>query len=161
MVTQESVLFNDSIYNNILMGKPDANREEVIAAAKIANADTFISQLPNGYDTNIGDDGGKLSGGQKQRVSIARKKKKNPPIMILDEATSALDTESEKFVQDALEKMMENRTSLVIAHRLSTIQKADYIVVMEQGNIVEQGSHNELYNINGTYRKLVDLQNFG
>jgi subfamily B ATP-binding cassette protein MsbA len=161
MVTQESVLFNDSVYNNILMGKPDANREEVIAAAKIANADTFISQLPNGYDTNIGDDGGKLSGGQKQRVSIARAVLKNPPIMILDEATSALDTESERFVQDALEKMMENRTSLVIAHRLSTIQKADWIVVMERGIIVEQGSHSELYHKNGTYRKLVDLQNFG
>ena len=161
MVTQESVLFNDSVYNNILMGKPDANREEVIAAAKIANADTFISQLPNGYDTNIGDDGGKLSGGQKQRVSIARAVLKNPPIMILDEATSALDTESEKFVQDALEKMMENRTSLVIAHRLSTIQKADYIVVMEQGNIVEQGTHQELIAKQGIYHKLVELQNFG
>ena len=133
----------------------------MIAAAKIANADTFISQLSDGYETNIGDDGGKLSGGQKQRVSIARAVLKNPPIMILDEATSALDTESEKFVQDALEKMMENRTSLVIAHRLSTIQKADWIVVMEQGNIVEQGTHSELFAKNGTYRKLVDLQNFG
>lgn len=160
MVTQESVLFNDTVYNNILMGKPEATRDEVIAAAKIANADTFISQLPNGYETNIGDDGGKLSGGQKQRVSIARAVLKNPPIMILDEATSALDTESEKFVQDALEKMMENRTSLVIAHRLSTIQKADWIVVMEKGDIIEQGSHPELMAKKGVYHKLVELQNF-
>ncbi|WP_407403253.1 ABC transporter ATP-binding protein [Chryseobacterium sp.] len=160
MVTQESVLFNDTVFNNILMGKPDATKEEVIAAAKIANADSFISQLPDGYDSNIGDDGGKLSGGQKQRVSIARAVLKNPPIMILDEATSALDTESEKFVQDALEKMMENRTSLVIAHRLSTIQKADWIVVMEKGLIVEQGSHQELIAKKGTYHKLVELQNF-
>lgn len=161
MVTQESVLFNDSVYNNILMGKPEASKEEVLAASKIANADLFISQFPEGYDTNIGDDGGKLSGGQKQRVSIARAVLKNPPIMILDEATSALDTESERLVQDALEHMMENRTSLVIAHRLSTIQKADLIVVMERGNIVEQGTHSELYDKNGVYRKLVDLQNFG
>ncbi|AZI21836.1 ABC transporter ATP-binding protein [Chryseobacterium taklimakanense] len=161
MVTQESVLFNDSVYNNILMGRPDASKEEVIAASKIANADLFISQFPEGYDTNIGDDGGKLSGGQKQRVSIARAVLKNPPIMILDEATSALDTESERLVQDALEHMMENRTSLVIAHRLSTIQKADLIVVMERGNIVEQGTHSELFDKNGVYRKLVDLQNFG
>lgn len=160
MVTQESVLFNDSVYNNILMGKPDATREELIAAAKIANADSFISQLPEGYDTNIGDDGNKLSGGQKQRVSIARAVLKNPPIMILDEATSALDTESERFVQDALEKMMENRTSLVIAHRLSTIQKADWIVVMEKGDIVEQGTHHDLIAKKGVYHKLVELQNF-
>lgn len=161
MVTQESVLFNDSVYNNILMGKPDASREEVISAAKIANADAFISQLPEGYDTTIGDDGNKLSGGQKQRVSIARAVLKNPPIMILDEATSALDTESERLVQLALENMMENRTSLIIAHRLSTIQKADLIVVMERGNIVEQGTHQELLAQNGIYKKLVDLQNFG
>ncbi|KAA0126868.1 ABC transporter ATP-binding protein [Chryseobacterium sp. SN22] len=160
MVTQESVLFNDSVYNNILMGKPDATREEVIAAAKIANADSFISSLPEGYDSNIGDDGGKLSGGQKQRVSIARAVLKNPPIMILDEATSALDTESERFVQDALEKMMENRTSLVIAHRLSTIQKADWIVVMEKGDIMEQGTHHDLIARRGVYHKLVELQNF-
>jgi subfamily B ATP-binding cassette protein MsbA len=160
MVTQESVLFNDSVYNNILMGKPDATKEEVIAAAKIANADSFITHLPEGYDSNIGDDGGKLSGGQKQRVSIARAVLKNPPIMILDEATSALDTESERFVQDALEKMMENRTSLVIAHRLSTIQKADWIVVMEKGDIVEQGTHHDLIAKRGMYHKLVELQNF-
>lgn len=161
MVTQESVLFNDSVYNNILMGRPEASKKEVIAASKIANADLFISQFPEGYDTNIGDDGGKLSGGQKQRVSIARAVLKNPPVMILDEATSALDTESERLVQDALEHMMQNRTSLVIAHRLSTIQKADLIVVMDRGNIVEQGTHSELYDKNGVYRKLVDLQNFG
>ena len=161
MVTQESVLFNDSIFNNILMGKPDASEAEVIASAKIANAHQFIDELPEKYYTNIGDDGNKLSGGQKQRVSIARAVLKNPPIMILDEATSALDTESERFVQDALEKMMENRTSLVIAHRLSTIQKADWIVVMERGIIVEQGTHQELFEKKGMYRRLVDLQNFG
>jgi len=160
MVTQESVLFNDSVYNNILMGNPDATEAQVIEAAKIANAHEFISQLQDGYYTNIGDDGNKLSGGQKQRVSIARAVLKNPPIMILDEATSALDTESERYVQDALEKMMENRTSLIIAHRLSTIQKADHIVVMEKGDIIEQGSHHELMEKNGTYRKLVELQNF-
>ena len=160
MVTQESVLFNDSVYNNILMGKPDADREEVEVAAKIANAHDFILNLSDGYNTNIGDDGNKLSGGQKQRVSIARAVLKNPPIMILDEATSALDTESERFVQEALEKMMENRTSLVIAHRLSTIQKADWIVVMERGMILEQGTHKELMDKNGAYKKLVELQDF-
>lgn len=160
MVTQESVLFNDTIYNNIAMGKENATREEIIEAAKIANAHQFIESLPDGYETNIGDDGNKLSGGQKQRVSIARAVLKNPPIMILDEATSALDTESERFVQEALEKMMENRTSLVIAHRLSTIQKADWIVVMERGVIVEQGTHHDLMDNNSVYRKLIDLQNF-
>ena len=160
MVTQESVLFNDSVYNNILMGNPDATEAQVMEDAKIANAHEFISQLQDGYYTNIGDDGNKLSGGQKQRVSIARAVLKNPPIMILDEATSALDTESERYVQDALEKMMQNRTSLIIAHRLSTIQKADHIVVMEKGDIIEQGSHHELMEKNGTYRKLVELQNF-
>lgn len=161
MVTQESVLFNDSVYNNILMGKPEAQFEELLKASKIANADSFIINLPEGYQTNIGDDGNKLSGEQKQRVAIARAVLKNPPIMILDEATSALDTESERLVQDALEHMMANRTSLVIAHRLSTIQKADLIVVMERGNIVEQGTHQELFDKNGVYRKLVELQNFG
>lgn len=160
MVTQESVLFNDTVYNNILMGNPEATEEEVIAAAKIANAHDFISSFAEGYHTNIGDDGGKLSGGQKQRVSIARAVLKNPPIMILDEATSALDTESEKMVQQALDNMMKNRTSIVIAHRLSTIQKADLIVVMERGKIVEQGTHQELIEKDGTYKKLVDLQNF-
>lgn len=160
LVTQDNILFNDSIRNNISLGKPNASLEEIQNAAKIANAHDFIMDLPNQYETNIGEAGGKLSGGQKQRISIARAVLKNPPIMILDEATSALDTESEKFVQDALEKMMENRTSLVIAHRLSTIQKADYIVVMEKGNIVEQGTHQELMAKRGTYHKLVELQNF-
>lgn len=160
MVTQESVLFNDTVYNNILMGKPEATQEEVIQAAKIANAHRFISELPEGYNTNIGDDGNKLSGGQKQRVSIARAVLKNPPIMILDEATSALDTESERMVQNALEKMMENRTSLIIAHRLSTIQKADIIVVMDKGSIVEIGTHTKLMEKRGVYQKLVELQNF-
>ncbi|MEJ8605377.1 ABC transporter ATP-binding protein [Riemerella anatipestifer] len=160
MVTQESVLFNDTVYNNILMGKPEASEEEVIAAAKIANAHQFIESLSEGYNTNIGDDGNKLSGGQKQRISIARAVLKNPPVMILDEATSALDTESERAVQDALEKMMENRTSLIIAHRLSTIQKADLILVMEKGKVIEQGNHNDLMARNGVYKKLVELQNF-
>lgn len=160
LVTQDNILFNDTIRNNISLGKPNAPLEEIQAAAKVANAHDFIMDLPNQYDTNIGDAGGKLSGGQKQRISIARAVLKNPPIMILDEATSALDTESERFVQDALEKMMENRTSLVIAHRLSTIQKADWIVVMEKGNIVEQGTHHELIAKRGMYYKLVELQNF-
>lgn len=160
MVTQESVLFNDTVYNNILMGKPEATETEVKEAAKIANAHQFIENLPEGYLTNIGDDGNKLSGGQKQRISIARAVLKNPPIMILDEATSALDTESERFVQDALEKMMANRTSLVIAHRLSTIRKADLIVVMDRGMIVEQGTHEALMLNDGVYRKLVELQGF-
>ncbi|NAW51681.1 ATP-binding cassette domain-containing protein [Elizabethkingia argentiflava] len=160
MVTQESVLFNDTIYNNIAMGKENCSPEEIIKAAKIANAHEFIENLPEAYDTNIGDDGNKLSGGQKQRISIARAVLKNPPIMILDEATSALDTESERFVQDALENMMKNRTSLIIAHRLSTVQKADWIVVMERGSIVEQGTHRQLMENNNVYRKLVELQNF-
>lgn len=139
---------------------PDASLEEIQEAAKIANAHDFIMDLPKQYDTSIGEAGGKLSGGQKQRISIARAVLKNPPIMILDEATSALDTESERFVQDALEKMMQNRTSLVIAHRLSTIQKADWIVVMEKGKIVEQGNHHDLIAKKGMYNKLVELQNF-
>lgn len=159
MVTQESVLFNDSIWNNIAMGKENASESDIIEASKIANAHQFISALPNGYFTNIGDDGNKLSGGQKQRVSIARAVLKNPPIMILDEATSALDTESEKQVQIALENMMSNRTSLIIAHRLSTIQKADWIVVMERGEMMEQGTHKELMERKGIYKKLVELQN--
>ncbi|KIX22105.1 antibiotic ABC transporter ATP-binding protein [Flavobacterium sp. 316] len=160
LVTQDSILFNDSIKNNILIGKPNATNEEIIEALKIANAYEFIKDLPNGIETNIGDAGGKLSGGQKQRLSIARAVLKNPPIMILDEATSALDTESEKLVQIALENMMQNRTSIVIAHRLSTIQKADTIVVMQKGQIVEQGSHTELLAKNGTYANLVNLQSF-
>ena len=158
LVTQDSILFNESIKNNLLIGKPNATDEEIIEALKIANAYEFVASLPNGIDTNIGDAGGKLSGGQKQRFSIARAVLKNPPIMILDEATSALDTESEKLVQDALEKMMQNRTSIVIAHRLSTIQKADNIIVMQKGEIVEQGKHAELISKNGTYARLVALQ---
>ncbi|UTD14290.1 ABC transporter ATP-binding protein [Tenacibaculum mesophilum] len=161
LVTQDSILFNDTVKNNITLGVEGKSNEEIIEAAKIANAHEFIKDLPNGYDTNIGDSGNKLSGGQKQRLSIARAVLKNPPIMILDEATSALDTESEKLVQDALEKMMQNRTSVVIAHRLSTIQKADMIVVMKKGKIVEQGTHEELISKSGTYKKLVEMQSLG
>ncbi|WP_179345713.1 ABC transporter ATP-binding protein [Winogradskyella ursingii] len=160
LVTQDSILFNDTVANNLRIGKENASKEEIIEALKIANAWEFVKDLPNGIDTNIGDSGGKLSGGQKQRLSIARAVLKNPPIMILDEATSALDTESERLVQDALEKMMKNRTSIVIAHRLSTIQNADLIVVMQKGEIAEQGSHNELLAQNGVYKKLVEMQSF-
>ncbi|WP_338647796.1 ABC transporter ATP-binding protein [Flavobacterium sp. KS-LB2] len=160
LVTQDSILFNDTIKANISLGKIDATDDEIIEALKIANAYEFVKDLPLGIHTNIGDSGNKLSGGQKQRLSIARAVLKNPPIMILDEATSALDTESEKFVQVALENMMQNRTSIVIAHRLSTIQKADLIVVMQKGKIVEQGKHEELIALNGTYNKLVNLQSF-
>ena len=160
IVNQESILFNDTIFNNIAFGKTDATMEQVEAAARIANAHDFIMDTENGYDTNIGDRGSKLSGGQKQRICIARAVLKNPPIMLLDEATSALDTESEKLVQDALNNLMQNRTSLIIAHRLSTIQNADIIVVLESGNIVEQGTHTELVNKNGLYRKLIDMQTF-
>lgn len=158
VVSQDSILFNDSIKNNITLGKQDATDEEVIAALEIANAYEFVKELPEGINTNIGDGGNKLSGGQKQRLSIARAVLKNPPIMILDEATSALDTESEKLVQIALENMMYNRTSIVIAHRLSTIQKADVIIVMKKGRIVEQGNHFELLAKKGTYSKLVSMQ---
>ena len=158
LVTQDSILFNDSIKANIALGNPNATDEEIIEALKIANAYEFVKDLPNGIHTNIGDSGNKLSGGQKQRLSIARAVLKNPPIMILDEATSALDTESEKFVQVALENMMQNRTSIVIAHRLSTIQKADVIVVMKKGKIIEQGTHEELIALEGTYNKLVTMQ---
>jgi ATP-binding cassette, subfamily B, bacterial MsbA len=160
LVTQDSILFNDSIKNNILIGKQNATDDEVMEALKIANAYEFVIDLPNGIETNIGDAGNKLSGGQKQRLNIARAVLKNPPIMILDEATSALDTESEKFVQVALENMMQNRTSIVIAHRLSTIQKADKIIVMKKGRIVEQGNHNELLALNATYANLVTMQSF-
>ncbi|MEO9893132.1 ABC transporter ATP-binding protein [Aurantibacter sp.] len=161
LVTQDSILFNDTVAKNISLGNENASIEEITEAAKIANAHEFISELPEGYHTNIGDSGNKLSGGQKQRLSIARAVLKNPPIMILDEATSALDTESERLVQDALEKMMRNRTSIVIAHRLSTIQKANNIVVLQKGEIVEQGSHEELLAKNGTYKKLVEMQSLG
>ncbi len=161
LVTQDSILFNDSVKNNIGLGKEGASLEEIKEAAKIANAHDFIMDLPQGYDTNIGDSGNKLSGGQKQRLSIARAVLKNPPIMIMDEATSALDTESERLVQDALEKMMKNRTSIVIAHRLSTVQKADAIVVLQKGKIVEQGSHSELLQKNGVYKNLVQMQSLG
>jgi len=160
LVTQDSILFNDTIKENILLGKPGATDEEIVDALKIANAYEFVKDLPDGIHTNIGDSGNKLSGGQKQRLSIARAVLKNPPIMILDEATSALDTESEKLVQVALENMMQNRTSIVIAHRLSTIQKADLIVVMQKGKIVEQGTHEQLIAANGTYNKLVNMQSF-
>ena len=160
LVTQDSIMFNGSIRDNIRLGKLDATDAEIIEALKIANAYEFVKDLPEGIETNIGDSGNKLSGGQKQRLSIARAVLKNPPIMILDEATSALDTESEKFVQVALENMMQNRTSVVIAHRLSTIQKADVIVVMHKGEIVEQGTHDELLAKNGTYSKLVAMQSF-
>lgn len=160
LVTQDSIMFNGSIADNVKLGKLDATEEEIVQALKIANAYDFVKDLPEGLHTNIGDSGNKLSGGQKQRISIARAVLKNPPIMILDEATSALDTESERLVQDALEKMMENRTSIVIAHRLSTIQKADTIIVMNKGKIIEQGTHDELLAKNGTYTKLVSLQSF-
>lgn len=160
LVTQDSIMFNGTIKDNIKIGKQDATDDEIIEALKIANAFEFVKDLPNGIETNIGDSGNKLSGGQKQRLSIARAVLKNPPIMILDEATSALDTESEKFVQVALENMMQNRTSIVIAHRLSTIQKADKIVVMNKGKIVEQGTHDELLALNGNYSRLVTMQSF-
>jgi subfamily B ATP-binding cassette protein MsbA len=160
VVNQESILFNDTIYNNIAFAKPWATPQEVEAAARIANAHTFIMGTEEGYQTNVGDRGTKLSGGQKQRISIARAVLSNPPIMLLDEATSALDTESEKLVQDALNNLMVNRTSLIIAHRLSTIQNADIIVVLENGRVVEQGKHQELVQQNGLYRKLIDMQTF-
>jgi len=160
IVTQDAILFNDSIKNNLKLGKDDATDSDVIEALKIANAWEFVKELPNGIETNIGDAGNKLSGGQKQRLSIARAVLKSPPIMVLDEATSALDTESERLVQMALENMMKNRTSIVIAHRLSTIQNADEIVVLNKGEIVEKGKHNELITKNGIYKKLVDMQSF-
>ncbi|PQJ77703.1 ABC transporter ATP-binding protein [Polaribacter porphyrae] len=161
IVTQDSILFNDTVENNIKLGTENATETEVLEASEIANANEFIQNLPEKFNTNIGDSGGTLSGGQKQRLSIARAVLKNPPIMILDEATSALDTESEQLVQMALEKMMQNRTSLVIAHRLSTIQKADKIVVLNKGKIVEQGKHEELLAKKGEYFKLVTMQSFG
>lgn len=160
IVTQESILFNDTVFNNIAFAMPGATREEVIAAARVANADEFIRQMPQGYDTNIGDRGAKLSGGQRQRIAIARAVLKNPPILILDEATSALDTESERLVQDALTKLMGGRTSLVIAHRLSTIRHADEIYVVQDGRIVEHGRHKDLVANHGLYSHLCSLQDF-
>jgi subfamily B ATP-binding cassette protein MsbA len=159
-VTQDAILFHDSVKENLLIAKPDASKDELENALQIANAYSFVNQLPKGIDTVIGDAGNKLSGGQKQRLAIARAVLKNPPIMILDEATSALDTESEKLVQDALQKMMQNRTSLVIAHRLSTIKSADEIIVLERGKIIERGTHKELLAHNGIYKKLIELQSF-
>ena len=159
LVSQETVLFNDTIRSNIALGRTDATDEEIIAAAKVANAHNFITESPEGYDTNIGDRGAKLSGGQRQRLSIARAVLKNPEFLILDEATSALDTESEKLVQDALTKLLKGRTSVVIAHRLSTIMNADRIFVIDEGRIVEEGKHEELLAKGGVYAKLVELQN--
>ena len=158
IVSQESILFNDSVFYNITMGQENAKLEEVIEAAKTANAHEFIEEMSQGYQTKVGDRGNKLSGGQKQRIAIARAIFKNPPILILDEATSSLDTKSEKLVQDALKKLMKNRTSLVIAHRLSTIQNADNILVLKKGKVVEQGNHNDLLEQNGIYKSLHDFQ---
>ena len=159
-VNQESFLFNDTIFNNIAFAKPDATMDEVIAAAKIANAHDFIENTEDGYQSFVGDRGNRLSGGQRQRVCIARAVLANPPIMLLDEATSALDTESEKLVQEALNNLMKNRTSIVIAHRLSTIQHADQIVVIDKGQLVETGTHTELMNQSGLYKRLIDMQAF-
>jgi ATP-binding cassette subfamily B protein/subfamily B ATP-binding cassette protein MsbA len=157
-VNQEAILFNDSFYNNITFGVENATMEQVIEAAKIANAHDFIMETENGYDTNVGDRGCRLSGGQRQRISIARAILKNPPILILDEATSALDTESERLVQEALERLMKTRTTIAIAHRLSTIKNADEICVMRDGEIVERGKHDELLKLGGVYKKLNDMQ---
>lgn len=160
IVTQESILFNDTVLSNIAFGMEDVSEADVIEAAKVANAHEFISKMENGYQSIIGDRGTKLSGGQRQRLSIARAVLKNPPILILDEATSSLDTESERLVQDALMKLLKNRTSIVIAHRLSTIQYADEILVIKKGELVERGNHSELIALNGVYKKLYDLQSF-
>jgi len=157
IVTQEAIIFNDTVTANITMGQP-VDQENLKRAADTANATEFIQNLEKGFDTSLGDRGSRLSGGQKQRLAIARAIYKNPPILILDEATSALDTESERLVQDALDKLMQNRTSIVIAHRLSTVRHADQIVVLKQGEIVERGTHEELMKANSFYRKLVDMQ---
>jgi subfamily B ATP-binding cassette protein MsbA len=158
IVTQEPILFNDTIENNIRIGKQDATEEEIEDSAKVANAHYFISKKERGYKTNTGDRGSKLSGGERQRLTIARAIVKNPPILILDEATSSLDTESERLVQDAINNMMENRTSIVIAHRLSTIRHADEIIVLQKGEIVERGTHDELMKREGYYHRLVMMQ---
>ena len=157
-VNQEAILFNDTFFNNISFGVDNATREQVEQAARIANAHEFIMESENGYDTMVGDRGCRLSGGQRQRVSIARAILKNPPILILDEATSALDTESERLVQEALERLMKSRTTIAIAHRLSTIKNADEICVLHEGQIVERGTHEQLLSLNGYYRKLNDMQ---
>ena len=157
-VNQEPILFNDTIFNNIAFGTKGATMEQVVAAAKIANAHEFIMEKEEGYMTNIGDRGMKLSGGQRQRLSIARAILKNPPILILDEATASLDTESERLVQEALDRLMSSRTTIAIAHRLSTIKNSDEIIVMQEGRIVERGRHDELVNKNGYYKKLEDMQ---
>ena len=157
-VNQEPILFNDTIFNNIAFGVKDASMDQVIEAAKIANAHEFIMEKPDSYNTNIGDRGMLLSGGQRQRISIARAILKNPPILILDEATASLDTESERLVQEALDRLMSNRTTIAIAHRLSTIKNSDEILVMQEGEIVERGRHEDLLALGGYYKKLNDMQ---
>jgi len=158
MVSQEPVLFNDTVFNNIAFGLENISEQQVMEAAKIANAHDFIIAMPEGYQTNIGDRGAKLSGGQRQRISIARAVLKNPPVLILDEATSALDSENERMVQDALQKLMLNRTTVVIAHRLTTIVNADEIVVLDKGQIIERGPHKQLLEQKGAYHKLFEMQ---
>lgn len=161
LVLQDSILFSESVKENILMGKPDATDEEVIAAAKAANAHEFITNLPEGYDTKVGERGVKLSGGQKQRIAISRVFLKDPAILILDEATSALDLESEALIQDSLERLAHDRTTLMVAHRLSTITHADQILVIDNGQLAEQGTHEELLQKRGVYYKLFQVQNIG
>jgi subfamily B ATP-binding cassette protein MsbA len=158
IVTQEPILFNDTIASNISLGMQNASMEQIVTASKVANAHSFIEKKEDGYLSNIGDRGSKLSGGERQRLTIARAVLKNPPILILDEATSSLDTESEKLVQDAINNVMENRTTLVIAHRLSTVRHADVIVVLQKGKIIQQGTHDELIEQEGQYKRLVEMQ---